>query len=75
MSGLGVWNSLFLSMVVLLTLPPLQALQSLLRSRGALMEGRFRWNHVIAAVVLVVYVVFLVPRIVTTFDFVRLMVW
>jgi len=32
-------------------------LQSLLRSRGALMEGRFRWNHVIAAVVVVVYVV------------------
>ena len=49
---------LFVAVFSLLLL--LLLLQSLLRSRGALMEGRFRWNHVLAAILLVLYIVVVV---------------
>ena len=57
MFGCFLLYLLLLSTAVFSLLLLLLLLQSLLRSRGALMEGRFRWNHMIAAVVLVVYVV------------------
>ena len=51
---------LLLSVAVFSLLLLLLLLQSLLRSRGALMEGRFRWNHVLAAILLVLYIVVVV---------------
>ena len=55
---------LLLTVAVFSLLLLLLLLQSLLHSRGALLEGRFRWHDVIAAVMLVTFVVVLVSSVI-----------
>ena len=51
---------LLFSVVAFSVLLLLRLLQSILRSRGALLEGQFRWSYILAAVLFVLYIVVVV---------------